>query len=96
MPLVGIPSASQFLTGSFMAMAIGLAVLLVIGVHVAGRRLGEPPRTTRWWTTVTAIAAVAWLGVTWAAAETGHLSRLDLWPPPFMALPRARSSCSGC
>ena len=89
MPLVGIPSASQFLTGSFMAMAIGLAALLLIGVHVAGRRLGEPSAATRWWTTGTAIAAITWLGATWAAAETGHLSRLDLWPPPFMALPVA-------
>ena len=89
MPLVGIPTASQFLTVGFMAVASALAVLLVIGVHVAGRRLGEPPRTTRRWTTMTAIAAGAWLGVTWAAAETGHLSRLDLRPPPFMALPVA-------
>jgi hypothetical protein len=86
MPLVGIPEASPFLTGSFMAMAIALAVLLVIGVHVAGRRLGEPLRTTRRWTTMTAVGAGAWLGATWAAAETGHLSRLDLWPPPFMGL----------
>jgi hypothetical protein len=77
------------LTGSFIGMACALAVLLVIGVHLAGRRLGEPPRTTRWWTTMTAIAAGGWLGVTWAAAETGHLSRLDLRPPPFMALPVA-------
>lgn len=89
MPLVGIPSASQCLTGSFMAMAIGLAGLLVLGVHVAGRRLGEPPATTRHWTIATAIAAIAWLGATWAAAETGHLSRLDLRPPPFLALPLA-------
>ena len=29
------------------------------------------------------------LGLTWAAAETGHLSRLDLRPPPFAALPVA-------
>jgi hypothetical protein len=89
MPLVGIPTASQLLTGSFIAMACALAVLLVVGVHVAGRRLGEPPRTTRWWTTMTAVSAGVWLGVTWAAAETGHLSRLDLRPPPFMALPVA-------
>ena len=89
MPLVGLPSASHFLTVSFIAMACALAVLLITGVHVAGRRLGESPRTTRWWTTMTAIAAGAWLGVTWAAAETGQLSRLDLRPPPFMALPVA-------
>ncbi len=89
MPLVGIPNASQFLTGGFMAMGIALATLLVIGVHFAGRRLGEPPGITRRWTALTAIAAGAWLGVTWAAAETGHLSRLDLRPPPFLALPVA-------
>ncbi len=89
MPLVGIPNASQFLTGGFMAMGIALATLLVIGVHFAGRRLGESPGTTRRWTMLTAIGAGAWLGVTWAAAETGHLSRLDLRPPPFLALPVA-------
>ena len=89
MPLVAIPDASRFLTGSFMAMAIALAALLVIGVRVAGRRLGEPPATRRRWTTFTVIGAVAWLGATWAVAETGHLSRLDLSPPPFAALPVA-------
>ena len=89
MPLVGIANASQFLTGGFMAMGIALATLLVIGVHFAGRRLGESPGTTRGWTMLTAIGAGVWLGVTWAAAETGHLSRLDLRPPPFLALPVA-------
>lgn len=72
-----------------MAIAIGLAVLLVIGVHVAGRRLGEPAGVRRRWTIGTSMGAGLWLGVTWAAAETGHLSRLDLTPPPFAALPVA-------
>ena len=94
MPLVGIPSASQFLTGSFMAMAIVLAALLVIGVPFAGRRLGEPSSATGV-DDRTAVAALAWLGATWAAAETGQLSRLDVWPPPFMGL-AAPCSCSGC
>jgi len=89
MPLVAIPDASRFLTGSFMAMAIGLALLLVIGVDLAGRRLRESPRTRRRWTILTSAGAGVWLGVTWAAAETGHLSRLDLTPPPFAALPVA-------
>ncbi len=89
MPLVGIPDASRFLTGGFMAMAIGAGPLLVIGVHLAGRRLRESPRATRRWTTLTAIGAGAWLGVTWAAAETGHLSRLDLTAAAVLALPVA-------
>ncbi len=89
MPLVGIANASPFLTGGFMAMGLALATLLVFGVHFAGRRLGESSGTTRGWTMITAIGAGAWLGVTWAAAETGHLSRLDLRPPPFLALPVA-------
>jgi hypothetical protein len=89
MPLVAIPDASQLLTGGFMAMAIALAALLVVGVHLAGHRLGESPATTRRWTTLTVIGAAAWMGATWAAADTGHLSRLDLRPPPFLALPVA-------
>ena len=72
-----------------MAIAIGLALLLVIGVSVAGRRLGETATVRKRWTIATAVGAGAWLGLTWAAAETGHLSRLDLRPPPFAALPVA-------
>lgn len=67
-------------------MAIALAALLVIGVFVAGRRLGESASTTRLWTIVAVLGAVLWLGATWAVAETGHLSRLDLRPPPFAGL----------
>ena len=89
MPFVAIPDASRLLTGGFIAMAIGLALLLVIGVNIAGRRLGETATARRRWTIATAMAAGAWLGLTWAAAETGHLSRLDLRPPPFVALPVA-------
>jgi len=72
-----------------MTMAIALAMLLVIGVHAAGRRLGESSTQRTRWTALTAVGAAAWLGATWAVAETGHLSRLDLWPPPFAVLPVA-------
>lgn len=89
MPFVAIPDASPLLTGGFVAMAVGLALLLVMGVNVAGRRLGETATVRRRWSIATAVAAGAWLGLTWAAAETGHLSRLDLRPPPFAALPVA-------
>jgi hypothetical protein len=89
MPLVAIPDASRFVTGSFIAMAIGLAFLLVVGVNLAGRRVREAPHARRRWTIVASVGAGTWLGVTWAAAETGHLSRIDLTPPPFLALPVA-------
>jgi hypothetical protein len=88
-PLVAIPDASPLLTGSFMVMAVVLAVLWVIAVDVAGRRLREPRAVRRPWTIGVSVAAGAWMGVTWAAAETGHLSRLDLVPPPFLGLPVA-------
>jgi len=87
MPLVAIPDASRFLTGSFMAMAVALAVLWVIAVDFAGRRLREPRAVRRPWTIGTSVAAGVWMGLTWAAADTGHLSRLDLYPPPFLGLP---------
>jgi hypothetical protein len=60
-----------------------------MGVDIAGRRLREPRAVRRPWTIGISVAAGAWMGVTWAAAETGHLSRLDLTPPPFLGLPVA-------
>ena len=89
MPLVAIPDASRFLTGSFIVLAVALAVLWVIAVDLAGRRLREPRVVRRPWTIGTSVGAGLWMGLTWAAAETGHLSRLDLMPPPFMVLPVA-------
>jgi len=70
-------------------MAVALAVLWVIAVDLAGRRLREPRVVRRPWTIGTSVGAGVWLGLTWAAAETGHLSRIDLTPPPFLGLPVA-------
>jgi hypothetical protein len=89
MPLLAIPDASRFLTGSFTTMAVVLAVIWVIAVDLAGRRLREPRAVRRPWTIGTSVAAGVWMGLTWAAAETGHLSRPDLTPPPFLGLPVA-------
>ena len=89
MPLLAIPDASPFLTGSFIAMAVALAALLVAAVDAAGRRLDDSRARRRRWTLATAVAAMAWMAGTWAVAETGHLSRLDLRPPPFLLLPPA-------
>jgi hypothetical protein len=84
--MIDSPASSRALEAGFVAMALALAALFVLGVHRAGARIGETPATRRRWTVLAALGAAAWLAGTWAAAESGHLLRDDLLPPPFAAL----------
>lgn len=84
--MIESPAASRALEAGFVVIALALAVLFVVGTRLAGVRLRETPSTRRRWTLLAAIGALAWLGATWAAAESGHLLRLDVAPPPFAAL----------
>ncbi len=82
-----INGASFFLTVGFATIAIALAALMVIGVHIAGRRLNEPPSERRRWTFAAAAGAIVWLSLTWAIAASGLLARFELRPPPFLLVP---------
>lgn len=78
-PTIG---ASALVVGGFVAMAIVLATVFVVGV-AAARPPGEPPATTRRWTLLAAVGAVIWLKATWLVAWSGVLRRFDAVPPPF-------------
>jgi hypothetical protein len=85
LPLV--PGASWPLAAGFVSIAVALAVLLVIGVHIASRRLNESSDVGRRWTLLTAAGAAMWLALTWLVAASGLLARFDLRPPPFVLVP---------
>jgi len=84
---VAAPDASSTLTAGFFVLPVVVSAVIVYGVAVAGRRLGEPGNTERRWIVGTAIAVIGWLSVTWALASSGWLARFDLHPPPFLLLP---------
>jgi hypothetical protein len=84
--MIESPVASGALEAGFVAIALALAVLFVVGTRLAGVRLRETPSTRRRWTWLAAVGVLAWLGATWAAAESGHLLRPDLALPPVAAL----------
>lgn len=66
---------------------VNLGVLfLVSGTWVAGRRLGEDPRTSRRWTIASLFGAVAWLALTAFLAVRGTLLDVSSRPPPFLVL----------
>jgi hypothetical protein len=80
-------NASPELVAGFSAIALALAALMVVGVHVAGRRLNEPAAVRARWTLMAAVGATIWLAVTWLVAASGLLARFDLRPPPFLLVP---------
>ena len=66
------------------SLALGLAVLLVLGVRHAERGLGTEPALARRRVLVATFGVVSFLGlIAWAAAS-GVLARFDLRPPPMM------------
>src|SRR5882672_4800414 len=86
-PLPLVPGASWPLAAGFVLFAVALAALLVIGVHIASRRLGESSDVGRRWTLLTAAGAAMWLALTWLVAASGLLARFDLRPPPLVLVP---------
>lgn len=66
---------------------VNLGILfLVSGTWVAGRRLGEGPRTIRRWALATLLGAVAWLALTAFLAVRGTFLDMTSRPPPFVVL----------
>lgn len=95
------PGASRFLEAGFAAIAVALAVVLVLGVAAASRRLVDPPAVRRRLVQGTALAAVVWMALSWGLAARGVLRHWDAVPPPFgvflaaVALLGVVLACSG-
>jgi len=58
---VAASDASSLLTTGFVVLPVVVMALVVYGVDVAGRRLGESAATRHRWAVVTGIAAAGWL-----------------------------------
>ena len=65
-----------------MAVAAGV----VWNVYLGGRGRHEPRALTAPWTTGTAIALAAWMGLTWLVAASGTLADFSRRPPPMLLL----------
>ncbi|MGH9254524.1 MAG: hypothetical protein ACRD3C_08130 [Vicinamibacterales bacterium] len=71
---------------TFIVIPVALVAALLWCVDVAWKRLDEPPSGRRRALTVTALAAAAWMGVTWIAAASGVLRQWNATPPPLAYL----------
>jgi hypothetical protein len=80
------PPASIAVAFGFGGLAIIVALLFLVGNVVASRRLGEDPRVTRRIAVRASAGVAGWMGLTATAAASGVLARVDLLPPPIMAL----------
>lgn len=78
-PSMVIPSSAS--TMAFLLVVAAVAVMLVAGMHLAGR--GEPAASARRWTWGTAAGLVVWLAVTGAVSASGVLEAPGL-PPRAM------------
>ena len=77
-------NASPLLTWSFVALAAIVATLFVLAVRVSSLRAGATGTLARRDTVVAAIAAAAWLALTFGLAASGRLSFTSR--PPTMVL----------
>jgi hypothetical protein len=80
-----VPESPRMVT-AFIVIPVLLAIALVWSTAVAWRRSGAPPAATTRVAIVTALVTAAWMGATWAAAESGVLRLWDQRPPPFGVL----------
>lgn len=80
------PQASAFLVTAFTAFSVTLALLFLVLVAWAGRRMHEPGAKTAQWVLLTASAAAAWMALSWFAADSGFFAQFDRRPPPIVLL----------
>jgi hypothetical protein len=86
-------NASPLLFWSFVALALALAVAFVAAVYVsASARPTSSPRAARD-AAIAALGAAAWLGLTYAAAQSGRLS-FSTRPPTMLFLLVATAAVS--
>ena len=71
---------------AFVWIPFGLVIAFVWGVSVAWRRMGASAALSRRAAIVSAAAALAWMGITWAVARSGVLREWERTPPPFALL----------
>ncbi|HEY3499207.1 MAG TPA: hypothetical protein VGK73_31165, partial [Polyangiaceae bacterium] len=65
-------------------IALGLAVLFVLGVRRAERVAGSEPALVRRRVFLAALGVASWMGLIALAAASGVLGRFDLRPPPMV------------
>ncbi|MGE3274450.1 MAG: hypothetical protein AB7O67_05025 [Vicinamibacterales bacterium] len=84
-----LPIPSSGLAVGFILLPIAVVSLLVAGIALASLSLGDGARAARRHAAIGAAVAIAWMAVTWVAAESGWLGDFDRTPPPFMFLAAA-------
>jgi hypothetical protein len=80
------PNASWFVTAGFVVLPAGMALLLVVLLSGAARRLNEADEARRKLVTRTATAVGVWMATVAMLAEHGTFARFELRPPPFLLL----------
>lgn len=71
---------------AFIVIPLLLVAALIWGTAVAWRRSGATPEASTRAATVSGAAALIWMSITWAAAQSGILRNWDQTPPPFAFL----------
>ena len=71
---------------AFIVLPVFLVCLLVWGTAAAWRRAGAPIDAVRRAAVTSAVAASAWMAITWVAAASGILRKWEQTPPPFAFL----------
>lgn len=71
---------------AFIVIPLSLVAALMWGTAVAWRRSGAGPGASTRAAIVGGAAALIWMAITWAAAESGILRNWDQTPPPFAFL----------
>jgi hypothetical protein len=81
-----MPSASAFLTSSFVGLTLLVALGVLWNVYLGGRGRHEPHALTSQWTIATAIGIAVWMGATWSIADSGLLADFERRPPPMLLM----------
>jgi hypothetical protein len=81
-----MPSASAFLTLSFITLSVIVAAGVVWNVYLGGRGRHEPYALTTRWTVATAIGVTLWMALAWFVADRGWIADVERRPPPLLLM----------